>query len=128
MTFVIKSHESISSSWQTFARQGGKISTAPLPPRGPRPFKSRTSEATTIKEQKARERGGARGALRDTGRRAGNEGTGERNSLLWGEGVWKMREGGGIRINIKWNCKGGEWKVDRDGGRKERAGDNVKCI
>lgn len=72
--------------------------------------------------------GGARGALRDTGRRAGNEGTGERNSLLWGEGVWKMREGGGIRINIKWNCKGGEWKVDRDGGRKERAGDNVKCI
>lgn len=62
MTFVIKSHESISSSWQTFARQGGKISTAPLPPRGPRPFKSRTSEATTIKEQKARERGGGRGA------------------------------------------------------------------
>lgn len=25
-----------------------------------------------------------------------------------GGGVWKMREGRGIRINIKWNCKGGE--------------------
>lgn len=33
-----------------------------------------------------------------------------------------MREGRGIRINIKWNCKGGEWKVDRDGGTKGEGG------
>lgn len=76
MTFVIKSHESASQSprpGKLFARQGGKISTAPLPPRGPRPFKSRTSEATTIKEQKAKEKE-RRGALRDTGRRGGQKG------------------------------------------------------
>lgn len=73
MTFVIKSHESASQSprpGKLFARQGGKISTAPLPPR---PFKSRTSEATTIKEQKAKEKE-RRGALRDTGRRGGQKG------------------------------------------------------
>lgn len=67
MIFVIKSHESakresISSSWQTFARQSGKISTAPLlfHSRASPPFKSRTSEATTIKEQKAEKEKGPR--------------------------------------------------------------------
>lgn len=100
MIFVIKSHESakresISSSWQTFARQSGKISTAPLlfHPRASLPFKSRTSEATTIKEQKAEKEKGAEaylGVWREwkAGQRGGgldrrgNEGTGERNSLL----------------------------------------------
>lgn len=46
-----------------------------------------------------------------------------------GGGVWKMREGRGIRINIKWNCKGGEsGKLIEMEERKGRAGDNVKCI
>lgn len=93
MIFVIKSHESakresISSSWQTFARQSGKISTAPLlfHPRASLPFKSRTSEATTIKEQKAEKEKGAEaylGVWREW--KAGQRGEG------WIEGEMKER-------------------------------------